>query len=132
MRLAIVGSQDLDNAQAANARWLVRIILEFYRENFPRYLNVVSGGARGVDTIVAEEAQELEIALFEYRPQVQQWEDRVHGDTVFHGFKHRNLRIIENCDRLIAIRAISSRTYGSGWTADEAERQGRLVRRYYV
>jgi len=35
--------------------------------------------------------------------------------------------IAADCTHLLRVAARSSRTYGSGWTADQAQRLGRLV-----
>ncbi len=44
-------------------------------------------------------------------------------------FKARNIQIAEACDFLVSIRSSTSTTYGSGWTADYAEKLGKPVRR---
>jgi hypothetical protein len=43
------------------------------------------------------------------------------------GYQGRNALIATDCTHLLRVAARSSRTYGSGWTADEAQRLGRLV-----
>lgn len=84
---------------------------------------IVSGGADGMDTIAARIGRELDIDVKEYLPKVRCWA----GPG---GFKERNIKIAENCTHLLRIYCLSSRTYGSGWTADLAEQLGRQVQRY--
>ncbi len=43
------------------------------------------------------------------------------------GYQARNALIAADCTHLLRVAARSSRTYGSGWTADQAQRLGRLV-----
>lgn len=140
MRLAIVGSSELSDKQCKNVEWLVGIIVAAAAIRYHDDLVIVSGGARGVDTIVAEAAQEWDIRRVEYRPQVKRWEGEWTPADVNHryprkflrGFRDRNLQIVEDCDTLISIRSITSKTYGSGWTADRAEEAGKEVIRLYV
>lgn len=46
------------------------------------------------------------------------------------GFKERNTRIAKECECLVRIYSPDSKTYGSGWTADEADRRGKTVDRF--
>ena len=43
------------------------------------------------------------------------------------GYQARNALIAADCSHLLRVAARASRTYGSGWTADQAQRRGRLV-----
>lgn len=128
MRLAIVGSTNLTPGQSDVAYWLVDAILQKY--NWWNSIEVVSGGANGIDHIAQWTAEDLGIPVKIFEPDIQQWEsfDGVDG---FHlkGFKERNVEIVEYCDELVCIRSVQSRTYGSGWTADRAEEMGKDVRR---
>jgi hypothetical protein len=111
MRLAIVGSVSLaGDLAAANA---IEDVLARYQPQF-----VVSGGAKGIDTMAAEAARIREIVVIEYRPERQQWD----GPG---GFKERNLKIAADCDALVRIVAEGSKTYGSGWTRDRAKEMGK-------
>lgn len=117
MRLAIVGSVDLTDDQYEAAVYLVTAVVLATRPD-----SVVTGGAKGVDTIAIKVANARGILLDVRLPDVPRWG----------AFKARNIEIAERCDELIAIRSLQSKTYGSGWTADYAEKIGRKVRRYYV
>ncbi len=115
MRLAIVGSRTLhDNVDAAAA------IAAVIKKHTPTV--VVSGGAVGIDTMAKESALAAGIVVFEILPGVRQWD----GPG---GYKERNARIVDNCDRLICIYDPDSETRGSGWTADLAEKRGIPVER---
>lgn len=118
MRLAIVGSVSLaGNAEAG------RIIDDVLARYQPQY--VVSGGAKGIDTMAAEAARIREIVVVEWRPKVQQW-----GGPG--GFKERNLKIAQDCDALVRIVASDARTYGSGWTRDRAKEMGKPTEEFIV
>lgn len=116
MRLAIVGSTNFKDPQAMErAEKLIRATLDKHNPEA-----VVSGGAPGIDTLAGRIAREMGIALFEYFPQTQDWAN---------GFKPRNTLIAEQCTHLLRISCRESKTYGSGWTADLAEKLGKQVHR---
>lgn len=83
---------------------------------------IVSGGALGIDSIARSLALELNIEFEEYLPNNPHWEPN--------GYRERNIKIAESCTRLVCVRHFDSKTYGSGWTADYAERIGKPVKRY--
>lgn len=119
MRLAIVGSTSFARPEAwGEARALVRATIERHRPEV-----VVSGGARGVDTIAREEAEAAGVPVVEHLPARQRWGD---------GYRPRNLRIVEDCTHLLRVACRESTTYGSGWTADRAEEAGRVVERRFL
>lgn len=125
MHLAIVGSATLTPTQHYSAEWLVETVVLRYKIETLGDLTIVSGGAEGVDTI-AEKASitHLDKNALVFLPKKYQWQPD--------GYKERNIQIAEKCDELLCIRSINSTTYGSGWTADRAEDQGKVVRRYFV
>lgn len=108
--LAIVGSVSLHGNPVAQA--VIEDVLARYRPS-----DVVSGGARGIDTMAAE-AWKLRSGrdAIVFLPKVRRWED---------GFKPRNLLIAQTCDALVRIVAKDSATYGSGWTRDRAAEMGK-------
>ncbi len=121
-RLAIVGSVDFVDPEA----WGIaeRIIREEIEKQNPQVC--ISGGARGIDTWFKDIAiwygySPLIGNFIEYLPKNARWAPR--------GYKDRNRLIAEDCTRLVAIRCHASKTYGSGWTADYAEKIGKEVRR---
>ncbi len=124
-KLAIVGSQELSVDQAANAYWLIDCII---RSESPRV--IISGGAVGVDTLAENAAIRGRILRGILLPKIRRWEDHEDGRI---GFKSRNMQIALACDELVSIRNRSTKSYGSGWTADYAEKElGKVVRRIYV
>lgn len=115
--LAVVGSQELTEQQEWEA---VSIIIGVVEARPPD--KMVSGEAPGVDTLAKLVADRLGIPFQGFPPRVRSW-------AAPGGFRWRNRLIVHECTRLLCIRSAQSQTYGSGWTADEAERQGRPVRR---
>jgi predicted Rossmann fold nucleotide-binding protein DprA/Smf involved in DNA uptake len=88
---------------------------------------IVSGGAPGVDTWAERVGARLGYTLENGRfvvhlPRHRRWKPD--------GFEARNILIATGpTTHLLAIRCHASKTYGSGWTADYAERHGRIVYR---
>jgi hypothetical protein len=84
---------------------------------------VVSGGAPGVDTIAETCAIRLGYygeRLVIHRPTVH----RFHGPG---GYRDRDARIARECTHLLRVACTLATTYGSGWTADLADRLGKTV-----
>lgn len=126
VRLGIVGTRVLacpGDAEAVVQR--VRRHLDWVRPDI-----VISGGADGVDSIaerVAEVAgySEDDGTLLIFRPTVR----RFHGPG---GYRERDKEIAHTSTHLLRLACLKATTYGSGWTADEAERIGRKVVREQV
>lgn len=121
MRLGIVGSTCLEGNPAAQRAVLEAILgwrnhINDQREEFV----IVSGGAVGVDSMAERIAENLGIPTIIHRPKERRW-----GGP--DGFQARNRLIAGDCSHLLRIACAGSRTYGSGWTRDEARRQGRVV-----
>lgn len=85
---------------------------------------IISGGALGIDSLAAEMAKEYDIPFSVHLPKNNRWEPE--------GYKERNTSIAEDCTHLLCIRTQQSTTYGSGWTADLAERLGKTVWRVKI
>jgi hypothetical protein len=121
VRLAIVGSTRYadDRRAAAKALETISRAIAYYDPQV-----VISGGAKGIDSMAAELARSLGYDVIEHLPEHPRWEPD--------GYKARNLRIAEGCTHLLCIRHPDSKTYGSGWTADRAEAMGRVVHRRFV
>ncbi len=83
---------------------------------------VISGGADGIDKLAARLAKDRGIPVTEHLPQKPKW----------YYYKKRNRLIAEECDALVCIRHIKSKTHGSGWTADYAEKLGKEVFRFEI
>lgn len=135
MRLAIIGNQALSRRQGELAWWLIQGLLRTWEPQ-----EVWSGGATGVDSVAEECAYALgyeeEVPrghkrLVICRPDVHQWDP-----VGRRGYKARNLEIVNGVDRLVRIskHQDGGGTYGSGWTANQAEERlgSENVFRYYI
>jgi cytoskeletal protein RodZ len=134
--LAIVGSRDVPDYLSSS------LVKQAILEHKPSI--VISGGARGVDTMAEVIAREMGIPVMQFRPQQVSWDAMPMGEpveavadngmivTVPGGYKARNMKIAESCDCLVRIASSTTKTYGSGWTADYAERIGKRVVRHTV
>lgn len=119
VRLAIVGSTTFADAWDDEVREIIGDHLDRLHP-----VLVISGGALGVDSWAVDEAKALGIPTREYLPEHRRWAPT--------GFKARNILIATNCTHLLRVYCPHGRTYGSGWTADYAERLGRTVTRIAV
>jgi hypothetical protein len=116
--LAIVGSVRLEgNAEAAS---LIEQLLDRYEPT-----KVVSGGAKGVDTMGVTAARARGIPVEEFVPTVARW----WGPG---GYKERNQQIADACTHLVRIIAHDTKTYGSGWTRDRAKEQGKHTAEFII
>ena len=79
----------------------------------------------GVDTYAREESQHQGIPFIAHAPRIRRWQGTG-------GYKERNIAIAHDCNHLLAICSRRSTTYGSGCTADYAERLGKVVYRETV
>lgn len=135
--LAIVGSRGVSLYQSES------IIKQAILEHQPSI--VISGGADGVDRAAVKLAEDLGYATLEYLPTMNTWDapDDAHQTEeivtergmkvrVPGGFKQRNAKIAASCDCLVRISSVTTKTYGSGWTADYAEQLGKRVTRFNV
>lgn len=88
-KIGIVGSSKVEDNISAYKQ-----IKEFILEQFKStpFIEIVSGGADGVDKIAIDIAKELCIAHKEFLPKTQDWA----------GFKPRNIKIAEYCDEVVS------------------------------
>lgn len=121
MRLAIVGAVYLDGNEEA-----ARIIEEVLDRLNPAV--VVSGGAKGIDTMAETAAIRRGIKTDIYRPERPGWAT-VDGKK---GYAARNIEIADNCDYLVRIAWKKSKTYGSGFTRDKASARGVPTEEYMI
>lgn len=134
--LAIVGSRDVPDYQSES------LVKQAILEHGPSV--VISGGAKGVDKVAARVAMDLGVSIMEFIPREPTWDAPARGEpmetatdkglviTVPGGFKQRNEKIAETADCLVRISSSTTKTYGSGWTADRAEALGKRVVRHTV
>ena len=112
MKLAVVGSREFPDLD------LVWTFVEKVARARPDTI-IVSGGARGVDTVAAAAARMSGLKVEELRPD---W--NAHG--ILAGFE-RNSRIVESCDRMVAFW-----DGVSGGTRDSIEKAAALGKKYQV
>jgi hypothetical protein len=135
--LAIVGSRDLP-AYSTESK-----IREVLLDHKPKM--VVSGGARGVDSQARIIAIASGIQFMEFLPQHPAFHapatgeaiESIRADGVMEvivpgGFQARNEAVADACTCLVRIASPTTKTYGSGWTADYAEKIGKNVERFVV
>lgn len=85
--VAIVGtSKDLTDEQEKNIRNNIKRAIQTY----PRTVTIISGGARGVDTLAIEIAKELKYSTLELIPPSANWD----------GYKIRNMQIAKLCNEI--------------------------------
>lgn len=128
MRLAIVGSQAFTETwKVTVAENLIRSFIGSMEADIEQ---IISGGcSTGVDAMAYRIADWYGFDedcgdLLIHRPEKHQWAPN--------GFEERNSRIARDCTHLLCIRDSESKTYGSGWTADRAERFGKHVWRFVL
>lgn len=94
MRIAIVGSSHLSQGEERTTRqFCVTILNEAIKDcaMLGGELILVSGGAKGVDSIAENVAKELGIKTIIHKPLTTYWES---------GYKPRNIKIAQDCDVL--------------------------------
>jgi len=114
--LAIVGSQHMRGNSVAEQH-----IRDAFDQHQPRHF--VSGGEpTGIDLMAEEEADRRSVSKTIHLPEQKGWE----------WYKKRDLLIAQDAECLVRIFSGTARTYGSGYTANEAEKLGARVTRIKV
>jgi len=98
VKLAIVGASKLTENCERDARQICAYIMQ-YQSYLPKINTVISGGAKGVDTVAIEVAKGLGLKTEVFLPEINKWE----GPGGKHGYKYRNLQIVNACDKLYCI-----------------------------
>jgi predicted Rossmann fold nucleotide-binding protein DprA/Smf involved in DNA uptake len=114
VRLAVVGSTNVNQQQELIAKVTISGFVLCYAPE-----QIISGGAVGIDSLAAEAASRYRIDPLIHLPKNNRWKPE--------GYEERNTKIAQDCTHLLCIRTQQSTTYGSGWTADLAERLGKTV-----
>lgn len=111
MNVAVVGSRDWTD-RATIMRALNELVLAV---GVPKHeLTIISGGARGVDSIAAEWARRARVRVIEHLPDWNRF-----GKSA--GFK-RNVLIVEDADLVLAFQHNSSK--GTQHSIDLARQRG--------
>lgn len=119
--LAIVGSGKWPAAQLLTiARQEIIVYIVMHQPDL-----IVSGDAAGIDSVAKELAGEMGIPYEGHPPTTRRWD--APG-----GFRERNTKIAKRCTRLLSVRYVKAQTFGSGWTANEAERRRKPVDRWLI
>jgi len=133
MRIAIVGASKLSENEERDAEQYVNYMLDQrISQSLTGDITVVSGGAKGIDSIAERIAKQKGLKTQIFEPEIQQWEDK-EGKT---GFRYRNLKIAGDCDVLycIPIALRDKRCYhcdadhqvgGGCWTMWQARKLGK-------
>ena len=119
MKIAIVGAEGRkwNRRQEDEVKAIIREILT----GNPEDTIMVSGRCPkgGVDIWAEEIAQQLNIKMDIFPPQINQWQP--------HGYKERNIQIAEDCDIMLVISP-SHDWNGGRWTGKRAESLGKQVK----
>ncbi len=116
MNIAIVGSRDFDETE------VIRETLDDLRRSHHE-LTVVSGGARGADSIGERVAKELGIATIVHLPDWNRY-----GKSA--GFRRNDL-IVRDADIVYAFFAKGERSRGTSHTVAQAKIAGKAVYIYH-
>lgn len=93
IKIAIVGNSKLEPDEQRRIVKAIDITLKYLKDNY-HSIEIVSGGADGVDTLAIIKAKEYGFRVKKIKPDVQDWNKRG-------GFKDRNLEIVEYCDKVL-------------------------------
>jgi hypothetical protein len=111
MRVAIVGSRDFTDFERLELEILKRISVE-------KIEKVISGGARGADTLAIQFAEKHKIPLLEFKPD---WAKYGKGAGLM-----RNTQIIDNADIVFAFPTATSK--GTRDSIRKAKEKGKIVK----
>ena len=128
MRIAIVGASKPTFNEERDAQQFCGLMMNQWIKEFDN-LEIVSGGAKGIDTVAVDTARGLGIKCKVFVPEVPNWE----------GYKARNLKIAEYCDQIYCLPASLKKTKcyhcnephersGGCWTAKKVKEMGKLSR----
>lgn len=125
MKLAIVGSRNLTNEQEIRIEGIIEhVVRGLYKDSTDMHTQcqIVSGGAKGVDSVAKTMAGYFEVPYIEFLPD---WDK--HGKSA--GLI-RNKQIVNECDKLIAFWDGESR--GTQHSINLAKEAGKLLAVFYI
>lgn len=100
IRVAVVGASKLNEDEERDAYQFCGLKFNELRVDYGiMNVTIISGGAKGIDSIAEEVAKELGLGTEIFKPEVEQWED----DKGKIGYKTRNIKIAERCDILYCL-----------------------------
>lgn len=100
IRVAVVGASKLSENEERDARQFCGMKFnELINDYGIMNVTIVSGGAKGVDSIAEEVAKGLGLGTETFKPEVERWEDD--GEKI--GYRTRNIQIAERCDILYCL-----------------------------
>lgn len=108
MRIGIVGSRDYPDLNQVRE----------YVRTLPRGTVVVTGGAKGVDTVAEEEARRRKLKVVVHRAQ---WEKHAKSAGII-----RNKVLVNDCDEVVAFW--DNESAGTKNTISVASKAGKLLR----
>ena len=114
--LAIVGSRNYTNYSS-----FAQIVETWVKEN-GQPSQIISGGARGVDSMAKKYAIEKKIQFVEYEAEWKKYGKQA-GPI-------RNRKIVENCTHILALP--SKKGKGTQITISFAEKKGRYIKVIYI
>lgn len=117
MNIAIVGSRSFANEH------IIRTAIRKWMALAPEGVTIVSGGARGADSIGEAIAKELSLPTIIHLPDWQRY-----GKSA--GFR-RNMDIVRDADVVLAFFADGPRSNGTSHTVAEARIKGKVVHVYH-
>lgn len=99
MKVAIVGSRDFFQLK----------LVEYFVQDLPQGVTVISGGARGVDAAAAETARKIGLSVVEHLPDLEGCKER-HEYT--QAYFNRNQKIVDDADLVVAF---TEKDHGGTW-----------------
>ncbi len=113
MNVAIVGSRTFPQPK----------LIEWFIRDLPKGVNIVSGGAKGVDTLAADFARQRGLKVVEYRPELADCREP-HEFTK--RYYERNQRIVNTADLIVAF---TEKNAGGTWnTILQARKSGKPLK----
>jgi hypothetical protein len=114
MRTAIIGSRSFHN---------YHYFLECLERHPAPISSIVSGGAKGADSLAEKYARENNIPITIYNPDYKRF-----GRSAP---LKRNIQILEDCELVLAFTSVSSLTPGTAFTMKEARKRDIAVFHFY-